>query len=52
MLLLSRFSRVQLCATPQTAGHQALLTLVIYCIESESESESEVVSDSLRHRGL
>ena len=26
MLLLSRFSRVQLCAT-QTAAHQALLTL-------------------------
>ena len=24
MLLLSRFSRVQLCATPQTAAHQAL----------------------------
>ena len=23
MLLLSRFSRVQLCATPQTAAHQA-----------------------------
>ena len=23
MLLLSRFSRVQLCATPETAAHQA-----------------------------
>ena len=23
LLLLSRFSRVQLCATPQTAAHQA-----------------------------
>ena len=25
--LLSRFSRVQLCVTPQTAAHQALLSL-------------------------
>ena len=24
LLLLSRFSRVRLCATPQTAAHQAL----------------------------
>ena len=50
MLLLSCFSRVQLCATPQTAGHQAPLTLVIYYIESESERE--VVSDSLQPHGL
>ena len=27
LLLLSRFSRVRLCATPQTAGHQALPSL-------------------------
>ena len=27
LLLLSRFSRVWLCATPQTAAHQALLSL-------------------------
>ena len=27
LLLLSRFSRVQLCATPETAAHQAPLTL-------------------------
>ena len=27
LLLLSRFSRVQLCATPQTAAHQALPSL-------------------------
>ena len=27
LLLLSRFSRVRLCATPQTAAHQALLSL-------------------------
>ena len=27
LLLLSRFSRVLLCATPQTAAHQAPLSL-------------------------
>ena len=27
LLLLSRFSRVQLCATPETAAHQALPSL-------------------------
>ena len=27
LLLLNRFSRVRLCATPQTAAHQALLSL-------------------------
>ena len=27
LLLLSRFSRVRLCATPQTAAHQALTSL-------------------------
>ena len=27
ILLLSRFSRVRLCATPQTAAHQAPLSL-------------------------
>ena len=27
LLLLSRFSRVRLCATPQTAAHQAALSL-------------------------
>ena len=27
LLLLSRFSRVQLCATPLTAAHQAALSL-------------------------
>ena len=27
LLLLSHFSRVRLCATPQTAAHQALLSL-------------------------
>ena len=28
LLLLSRFSRVQLCAAPETAAHQALLSSV------------------------
>ena len=53
LLLLSRFSRVQLCAT-QTAAHQALLTLGFSRQEywsgmpfpsavHESETESEVV---------
>ena len=27
LLLLSRFSHVQLCATPQMAAHEALLSL-------------------------
>ena len=27
LLLLSRFSHVRLCATPETAAHQALLSL-------------------------
>ena len=27
LLLLSRFSHIQLCATPQTAAHQAPLSL-------------------------
>ena len=27
LLLLSRFSRIQLCVTPQTAAHQASLSL-------------------------
>ena len=27
LLLLSRFSRVQLCATPETTAHQAPLSL-------------------------
>ena len=29
LLLLSRFSRVRLCATPQTAAHQAPPSLVL-----------------------
>ena len=51
LLLLSRFSRVQLCATPQTAAHQAPLSLGFSRQEHLSglpfpspmhESESEV----------
>ena len=53
LLLLSRFSRVQLCATPQTAAHQAPSSLGFYRQEHwsglpfsspmhETESESQV----------
>ena len=53
LLLLRRFSRVRLCATPQTAAHQALLSLGFSRQEywsglpfpspvHESERESEV----------
>ena len=53
LLLLSRFSRVQLCATPETAAHQAPPSLEFSRQEywsglpfpspmHESESESEV----------
>ena len=51
-LLLSRFSRVWLCATPQTAAHQAPLSLgfsgqetgvgchfLLHCVKVKSESE-------------
>ena len=52
MLLLSRFSRVQLCATPQTAAHQAPYPwdspgkntgvgchFLLQCMKEKSESE-------------
>ena len=51
LLLLSRFSRVRLCATPETAAHQVLLSLGFSRQEHWSgllfpspmhESESEV----------
>ena len=53
LLLLSRFSRVRLCATPETAAHQAPTSLGFSRQEQwsglpfpspmhESESESEV----------
>ena len=58
LLLLSRFSRVQLCVTPQTAAHQALLSLGFSRQEhwsglpfpspmDESESESEAAQSYL-----
>ena len=59
MLLLSRFSRVQLCATPETAAHQAPPSLGFSRQEHWSElpfpspmhekmkSESEVVQSCL-----
>ena len=66
LLLLSHFSRVQLCATPWTAAHQAPPSLGFSSQEHWSglpfpspmhESEKwkgsrSVVSDSLRPRGL
>ena len=52
MLLLSHFSRVRLCATPETAAHQAPLSLgfsrqehwsglpfLLQCMKVKSESE-------------
>ena len=61
LLLLSRFSRVRLCATPQTAAHQAPLSLGFSRQEHWSrlpfpspvhESESEVAQScpTLRYR--
>ena len=65
LLLLSRFSRVQLCVTPWTAGYQLLRPwdspdkntgvgchFLLQCMKVESESEvTSVVSDSVRpHR--
>ena len=66
LLLLSRFSRVRLCATPQTAAHQASLCLGFSrqehwsglpfpspMHESEKSKRSHsVVSDSSRPHGL
>ena len=55
LLLLSRFSHVRLCATPETAAHQALLSLGFSRQEHWSrlpypspmhESESEVAQSS------
>ena len=56
LLLLSRFSRVRLCATPQTAAHQALPSLGFSRQEHWSglpfpspmhESESEIAQSCL-----
>jgi len=57
LLLLSRFSRVRLCATPETAAQQAPPSLgfsrqehwsvfLLHCMKVESESEVAVRSDS------
>ena len=45
LLLLSRFSRVQLCVTPQTAAHQAPPSLGF----SRQEHWSELPFPSLMH---
>ena len=45
LLLLSRFSRVRLCATPETAAHQAPLSLGF----SRKEHWSELPFPSPRH---
>ena len=61
LLLLSHFSRVQLCATPETAAHQAPPSwdspskntgvgchFLLQCMKVKSESEvASVVSDSV-----
>ena len=60
LLLLSRFSRVRLCATPERAAHQAPLPLGFYRQEHwsglpfpspmhEVKSESEVAQSCLTH---
>ena len=61
LLLLSRFSRVQLCATPQTAAHQAPPSLgfsgkntgvgchfLLQCMKVKSESEVAQSCPTLR----
>ena len=45
LLLLSRFSHVRLCVTPQTAAYQALLSLGF----SRQEHWSELPCPSLMH---
>ena len=63
LLLLSRFSRVRLCATPETAAHQAPPSLGFSRQEHwsglpfpspmrDSEVARSVVSDSQRPHGL
>ena len=61
LLLLSRFSRVRLCATPKTAAHQALPSLglsgqehwsschfLLQCMKVKSESEVAQLCLTLR----
>ena len=62
LLLLSRFSRVRLCATPQTAAHQAPpslgfsrqehwsgLPFLLQCMKVKSESEVAQLCPTLRN---
>ena len=62
MLLLSRFSRVQLCATPKTAAHQAThpwdspgkntgvgCHFLLQCMKVKSESELRSPKSSNLH---
>ena len=65
LLLLSRFSRVRLCATPETAAHQALhpwdspgknsgvgCYFLLQCMKVKSESEvSQLCPNSSRPHG-
>ena len=48
LLLLSHFSRVRLCATPQTATHQAGVGghFLLQCMKVKSEKSRSVLSDS------
>ena len=65
LLLLSRFSCVRLCATPQRAAHQAPRPqdspgkntgvgchFLLQCMKVKSERSRSVVSDSQRPHGL
>ena len=65
LLLLSHFSRVQLCVTPETSAHQALLPLgfsrqehwvgchfLLQCMKMKSESEVVQLCPTQRPHGL
>ena len=66
LLLLSRFSRVRLCATPETAAHQAPpcpwdspgkntgvgCHFLLQCMKVKSESEVSQLCLTLRPHGL
>ena len=41
LLLLSRFSRVRLCATPQTAAHQAPLSMKLQRVGHDLATEQQ-----------
>ena len=48
LLLLSRFSRVRLCATPETAAHQAPLSLGLICQQAIRQNLVKLVWNSFR----